>query len=286
MKRNAIRSVMALLAVMFFGIAHAGTHHYYYTDPQGTVLAKADAQGNIIATYDYAPYGQPVTSMSGSPNGPGYTGHVNDPETGLVYMQARYYDPAVGRFLSVDPVGPTPGNIYSFNRYAYANNNPIGNIDPDGRQSRAAGKQLGRALHAAWVSKGDGKKYDAIMAGYREQDRQDLNVALGLTELGIVKDAVEITITTVNGGDATAQGSGAIGGEIAGQIAKKVVARKISEPAAEAVAAIAGQIVGDVVETAVEQSQEKNSADGADGAPPETPLSRPPPPPPVTDFYD
>jgi len=49
-------------------------------------------------------------------------------------MQARYYDP-MGRMLSVDPVGPTPGNIYSFNRYGYASNNPIMNIDPDGRQS-------------------------------------------------------------------------------------------------------------------------------------------------------
>jgi uncharacterized protein RhaS with RHS repeats len=90
MKRNAIRFVVALLAVMFFGIAHAGTHHYYYTDPQGTVLAKADASGTIIATYDYAPYGAAVASMSPAPNGPGYTGHVNDPESGLVYMQARY----------------------------------------------------------------------------------------------------------------------------------------------------------------------------------------------------
>lgn len=53
--------------------------------------------------------------------------------TGLVYMQQRYYDPDVGGFISPDPIMPTPGNIYNFNRYAYANNNPIGNIDPDGR---------------------------------------------------------------------------------------------------------------------------------------------------------
>lgn len=51
---------------------------------------------------------------------------------GMVYMQARYYQPT-GRFLSPDPVGPTPGNIFSFNRYAYTNNNPINHVDPDGR---------------------------------------------------------------------------------------------------------------------------------------------------------
>jgi RHS repeat-associated protein len=116
--------------------AHAQTETvtYVYTDPQGTPLVKADASGNVIARYDYTPYGNAVASLGSPPNGPG-TGHVNDPETGLVYMQARYYDPARGGFLSVDPVAPTPGNIYSFNRYGYASNNPIMNIDPDGRQS-------------------------------------------------------------------------------------------------------------------------------------------------------
>ncbi len=132
----AEQAAAAAHAAMVAGTTSAptGTRHYYYTDPQGTVLAKTDASGNIIATYDYAPYGTAVTSsgMNGAPNGPGYVGHVNDPETGLVYMQARYYDP-MGRMLSVDPVGPAPGNVYSFNRYAYANNNPILNVDPDGR---------------------------------------------------------------------------------------------------------------------------------------------------------
>ncbi|SHL55395.1 RHS repeat-associated core domain-containing protein [Rhodanobacter sp. OK091] len=117
------------------GFLHAGTHHYYYTDPQGTVLAKADASGAIIATYDYAPYGTAVASMSPAPNGPGYTGHVNDPDTGLVYMQARYYDPSTGRFLSADPIDPTPGNVFNFSRYDYVNNNPILNTDPTGKST-------------------------------------------------------------------------------------------------------------------------------------------------------
>jgi len=128
--RPALHGLLGGL-LLLAGVAHAGTRHYYYTDPQGTVLAKADAQGNIIATYDYAPYGS--QALGTAPNGPGYTGHVNDPDTGLVYMQARYYDPAVGRFLSTDPVGPTPGNTFNFNRYDYANDNPGRYIDPDGR---------------------------------------------------------------------------------------------------------------------------------------------------------
>jgi RHS repeat-associated protein len=114
-------------------VAHAGTVTYVYTDPQGTPLAEADASGNITARFDYAPYGTAVASMSPAPNGPGYTGHVNDPDTGLVYMQARYYDPGTGRFLSVDPVEPSAGNPFNFSRYAYANNNPVSNTDPTGQ---------------------------------------------------------------------------------------------------------------------------------------------------------
>ena len=144
MKGHIFKLVAAMLW-MFCHAAYAGTHHYYYTDPQGTVLAKADANGTIIATYDYAPYGTAVASMSPAPNGPGYTGHVNDPDTGLVYMQARYYDPVVGRFLSVDPIGPSPGSLFHFNRYDYANDNPIANIDPDGRDILviAGGRNVG-----------------------------------------------------------------------------------------------------------------------------------------------
>lgn len=127
------RRVVCLFLLLFSDLLHAGTHHYYYTDPQGTVLAKTDANGTIIATYDYTPYGTAVASMSPAPMGPGYTGHVNDPDTGLVYTQARYYDPTTGGFLSVDPVTPATGNIFNFSRYAYANNNPIANTDPDGR---------------------------------------------------------------------------------------------------------------------------------------------------------
>jgi RHS repeat-associated protein len=123
---------LVLLAVG--SVAHAKTVHLYYTDAQGTVVAKTDAQGNILARYDYRPYGAPVSG--GMPAGPGYTGHVNDPEIGLVYMQQRYYDPNVGAFLSADPM-----NSFSGNRYAYASNNPIVNIDPDGRQGRRVGDE-------------------------------------------------------------------------------------------------------------------------------------------------
>lgn len=133
--------VGCVLALLISGIAHArqnGNVTYVYTDPQGTPLAEADAQGNITATFDYAPYGK--IALGTPPYGPGYTGHVNDPETNLIYMQHRYYDAAIGRFVSVDPVSPTAASIFAFNRYDYANDNPARYIDPDGRTCTEANK--------------------------------------------------------------------------------------------------------------------------------------------------
>lgn len=162
--KRAVRHMLPGLLgglMLLGGLAHAGTVTYVYTDPQGTPLAEADASGTITATFDYAPYGS--QAMGTPPDGPGYTGHVNDPDTGLVYMQARYYDPGVGRFLSVDPVGPSAGDVFNFNRYAYANNNPVNRIDPDGRadvnnRTRAVAGSLAEkeAGIAAFVSLGSG----------------------------------------------------------------------------------------------------------------------------------
>lgn len=71
--------------------------------------------------------------MGAPETGPGYTGHVGDSDSGLVYMQARYFDPTVGRFLSVDPAYPVPGDMFAFNRFNYANNSPLTHVDPDGK---------------------------------------------------------------------------------------------------------------------------------------------------------
>jgi RHS repeat-associated protein len=95
-------------------------------------LAEADASGTITAVFDYAPYG--AQALGAPPSGPGYTGHVDDAESGFVYMQQRYYDPSVGRMLSRDSVTAyDTGDMRYFNAYAYAFNNPNRFSDPDGQ---------------------------------------------------------------------------------------------------------------------------------------------------------
>lgn len=145
---NMMKKMLLLfLLLATSGVVSAGTPTitYIYTDAQGTPLAEADANGNITATYDYKPYGS--QALGSPPSGPGYTGHVNDPDTNFVYMQARYYDPPVGRFLSIDPVVPVAGNAFNFNRFDYGNNNPIKNVDPDGRDS--VGENIDQNAQAA-----------------------------------------------------------------------------------------------------------------------------------------
>jgi RHS repeat-associated protein len=109
----------------------AATVRYQHTDALGTPVAETDPNRVVLRRSEYEPYGKLLNRPER--DGVGYTGHVTDSQTGLVYMQQRYYDEDLGRFLSVDPVsanGDTGGN---FNRYAYANNNPYLFVDPDGR---------------------------------------------------------------------------------------------------------------------------------------------------------
>ena len=110
--------------------SNAVTVKYQHTDALGSPVAVTNEAGAVIERNDYEPYG----AIIGKPayNGIGYTGHMMDGATSLTYMQQRYYDESIGRFLSVDPVGArlTSDN---FNRYAYAFNKPYLFNDPDGR---------------------------------------------------------------------------------------------------------------------------------------------------------
>lgn len=104
---------------------------YYYTDANQTILATTDASGVIVTQSDYRPFGAVVL---GTPqDGPGFSGHIADVDSSLIYMQARYFDPALGRFIAVDPAAAKYGNVFSFNRYTYGNNNPLHFRDSDGR---------------------------------------------------------------------------------------------------------------------------------------------------------
>ena len=135
MRRPVLAWMFAALGLLLATPACAAdTVYYYSSDTVHSEVVVTDASRNVVERTYYAPYGQVLNRDLR--DGPGYTGHEEDPETNLVYMQQRYYDPEAGRFLSTDPV-QADGNGGSFNRYAYANDNPYRYMDPDGRESGA-----------------------------------------------------------------------------------------------------------------------------------------------------
>lgn len=140
MRRRALAWAFAALGLLATPAFAADTVYYYYTDSLHSAVAVTDAQGNVIERTYYGPYGQVLNRDLR--DGPGYAGHEEDPETGLVYMQQRYYCPECGRFISTDPVGVDPTTGGNFNRYEYANDNPYRYTDPDGRDCKTAGKQI------------------------------------------------------------------------------------------------------------------------------------------------
>lgn len=148
MRRN-ILFLAALAATVFAQPVMAQRVEYIHTDALGSIVAVTDESGQVVERRSYEPYGANISPSA--QGGPGYSGHVEDAETGLTYMQQRYYDAALGRFLSSDPVGAGKdgGN---FNRYSYVANNPYSAIDPDGRYLCKGGKDLCAGVKSALKS--------------------------------------------------------------------------------------------------------------------------------------
>ena len=107
-------------------------------DVQGNIVAIVDSSGWLMVEYEYDAWGI-NTIIDGSDmllatlNPFRYRGYYYDTETGLYFLKTRYYDPEIGRFISIDGIEYLdPETINGLNLYAYCNNNPVMNIDPNG----------------------------------------------------------------------------------------------------------------------------------------------------------
>jgi len=117
-----------------YALKYNGTVYYYVTNLQGDVVRIVDASGNTVASYEYDPYGKVIsaTGTLAEVNPIRYRGYYYDNETGLYYLQSRYYDPAIGRFISADKYVSTGNGFTGYNMYAYCNNNTPKFADTEG----------------------------------------------------------------------------------------------------------------------------------------------------------
>jgi len=112
-----------------------GTKYYYTTNIQGDVVAILNADGTTAASYTYDAWGKCLNSYTsgiGFLNPLRYRSYVYDEETQLYYLQSRYYDPAVGRFLNADVFYSTGQGFTGYNTFVYCNNRPIISADYNG----------------------------------------------------------------------------------------------------------------------------------------------------------
>jgi len=135
----SLRLLMRLALLLAFGAfaASAGaqtTVTFFHNDVLGSPAIATDADGAVVWKENYLPYGHRQRApAAGANNKLGFAGKPFDQSHWISYMGARYYIPLIGRFTGVDPKDFSPENPNSFNRYAYANNNPYKYVDPDGK---------------------------------------------------------------------------------------------------------------------------------------------------------
>jgi RHS repeat-associated protein len=110
-----------------------GTSVYRHADGLGSTRLLTDAAGAISDSYDYSAYGLVVRRTGSAANPYQFAGEQRDPESGLDYLRARYYDPATGRFLSRDPLPGEETIPLSLNKYLYVHGNPVNLVDPSGQ---------------------------------------------------------------------------------------------------------------------------------------------------------
>ncbi|MCR3758740.1 RHS repeat-associated core domain-containing protein [Clostridium felsineum] len=115
-----------------------GSDYYYIKDAAGIIIGLIDKSGIQVVSYTYDSFGKLIAidgslkDTVGQINPYRYKSYRYDSETGLYYLQSRYYNPEWGRFINADSITANQGELLSGNMFAYCENNPVNKADVDG----------------------------------------------------------------------------------------------------------------------------------------------------------
>ena len=149
------------------------TLYYYVLNAQGDVVRIVNSSRSVVASYTYDPWGK-IISSSGTLadiNPLRYRGYYYDSETGFYYLQSRYYDPEIGRFINADSYASTDATgLLSTNMFAYCENDPVNRSDPSGEfWNIVVGAALGAGMEVLTQLATDTKLRDINWVGVAVQ---------------------------------------------------------------------------------------------------------------------
>lgn len=122
-----IRGDDELLAVV-----RSSGRRFYHADATGSIRALTDESGTVTDTYTYSAFGELLSHVGTDPQPYAFAGEPRDPNSGFAYHRARWMDPGVGRFISMDTFAGQPEEPLSFHKYLYAHADPVNQTDPTG----------------------------------------------------------------------------------------------------------------------------------------------------------
>jgi RHS repeat-associated protein len=129
---GAVTAAYTYCPAGLLSMTRGGQTYFYQMNAHGDVVSVTDSTGIVVNTYSYDPWGRVLSATEAVCNPMRYAGYYYDSTTGLYYLQHRFYDPGIRRFLTRDWLTGQVGKPQSLNAYAYVENNPLTYADPLG----------------------------------------------------------------------------------------------------------------------------------------------------------
>jgi RHS repeat-associated protein len=179
-------------------VSNTWTPSFYVYDGGGSVRQLTNASGVVTDEYEYDAYGNSFTKQGTTPNNYLYRGEQYDSDLALYYLRARYYNPATGRFVSMDPENGVITDPATLHKYVYANGDPVNMVDPRGRDASVESALILGAISLSAVAALPpiAAEVNCILATAAETLEASVSAPAGYTLATIVPHLATCTVQT------------------------------------------------------------------------------------------